>query len=141
MSRQHSRWRANRPQQEAASACRGWVGVESVYANTGGAPDRVRVAKEAHTDLEPEAPVLTPHSRLNNFTSTNPGPPLSMTGVIALTGTVVELSRTVSSTTPFVSERVKTNGVPACNMALVASSLATNRTSSTRYRRSCATRC
>jgi hypothetical protein len=114
---------------------------ERVHAKSGADPGLVRVAKDAHTDLEPEPSVPAPHSWLSRSTSTNPRPPMSMTCGVVLTGTEAEPSRMVSSTTPFISDRVTTNGVRACTVAFVASSLATSRISSTRYRRPCATRC
>src|SRR4051794_32246850 len=94
----------------------------------------------AHTDLSPCRSALVPHARLKTSTRKSPLPPMSLTSGVARTGSEVEASCSVSSTEPFSLDRVSMKSVWACITALVASSLTTKETSSTRCSRSCARR-
>ena len=101
-------------------------------------PDRS--ANEAHTVLPPSAGLETPHSVLKRATTRIPRPPGSPCLGTRTNGPVGSSSCTLNRTQGVISSRVTTIGVLACMAALLTSSLATSRTSSTRYASSCLTR-
>ena len=92
-----------------------------------------RFSNCAQTDLLASSESATPQDWLMRLTMARPRPEIPVAGAMSRrVGVSGDPSRTVSSTESSRPSRITVKAVIACTIALVASSLATNRTSSTR---------